>query len=337
MLRIVIIDPTNSRFYEINNRTIRTVWETTIDLAPSSLSFTVIKGEQLPRLEGFEVKAYFEGKQFFSGYITDRSKTQTGDLSVVAQDQSFYLKTEVVKKVINHTASTIFESICKEFNIKYATLTQAEKKIENRIADGETLWEIMNKAINETATLETRLYIIRDVVGVLTFYAIDTLLPNQVNVKYPILGEGSRVIGFNYNSSIAEDTYNRVVVVYKDSKKNKREVYNEFDNSTESSVKKWGILQKVASVDFELTPAKAQEIAKRILQAKNRATTSFSITAFGDINVKAGDVVILNFPELFEVEKLKNLGYYIVKSCSHTFGSSHEMNIEVLLYYTVGE
>lgn len=336
MLKIIAIDPRNRKFYDLSLKSKNILWSTNIEFSPGILSLTVVKGNQLYILEGFEIRVFYNDNPIFVGYITDRQRNGDDDLNIVAQDQTFYLKNEIVKPIVEETASTIFEKLCKEFKFKYAIKNPSTFKIENRIADKEKLWDVFQKAIKEATVGELKLFLIRDNVGTLEFYDVATVLPNVVNVRYETYGENSLVGDFTYDSSIAEDTYNRVIVSYHDSKTNKREVYNQTDNSSQPSIENWGILQTVINVDFELTPAKAQEIAKRVLQQKNRATKTFNISCYGNPNVKAGDVVILNFPELFELEKLKNLSYYIVKSCRHNFGAVHTMDLEVWIYYTIG-
>ena len=58
-------------------------------------------------------------------------------------------------------------------------------------------------------------------------------------------------------------------------------------------------------------------------------STTFELDCIGDTRLRAGDGVVLNFPEL-SGWNVKNNRYYFISECEHTWESgSHTMNLKM--------
>lgn len=135
-------------------------------------------------------------------------------------------------------------------------------------------------------TLENKkkLYVLYDDFGKLT-------LKNIESMKLNLLIDGDTAENFNYESSIDNNTYNRIKLYYDNKDTGKREVFispqnlDEFNAS--DNIKKWGVLQYCESIDDKTT--NPQHKADSLLGLYNRKTRRLSINnAFGDIRVRGG-------------------------------------------------
>lgn len=103
-----------------------------------------------------------------------------------------------------------------------------------------------------------------------------------------------------------------------------RDVYIAQDSN---SIDNWGRLQYYQKLDDGLNKAQINEVLTTLSQLKNRETRTFSISALGDIRVRAGCKLSVNMQEAGINES------YLVDECEHKFeGEEHTMSLNLKVY-----
>ena len=126
---------------------------------------------------------------------------------------------------------------------------------------------------------------------------------------------------FQYASSIDENTYNKIKLVYDNKATGKRDVYIAQHGE---NINKWGVLQYYDTLQ-EGENGKAK--ADALLSLYNQKTKTLRIkNAFGDCRVRAGSLVCVSL-DLGDTV-LNN--WMLVESCKHVFKlEEHFMDLNV--------
>jgi hypothetical protein len=126
---------------------------------------------------------------------------------------------------------------------------------------------------------------------------------------------------YDYKSSIDEQTYNKIKLVYDNEDSGQRDVYIAQDSE---HMNDWGVLQYYDTLQ---EGENGQAKVDALLELYNSKTRKLTIrNAFGDIRVRAGSMVVVIL-DLVDV-KLKNL--MLVESCTHTFNlDEHWMELKL--------
>ena len=124
---------------------------------------------------------------------------------------------------------------------------------------------------------------------------------------------------FDYKSSIDEQTYNQIKLIYENKDTGKREVYITKDSS---KINEWGILQYFEKLQNN-TNAKAK--ADALLQLYNKKTRKLTIkNALGDIRVRGGSLIIVQM----DLGDIKIQNFMLVEKVKHTFkNGEHFMDL----------
>lgn len=268
-----------SKEWELKNSVTGLDLESSLYDSPTSLTFDVLGvGELFPN--GSSVELLIDDKQVFKGRIFSCETNETNTISVTAYDQLRYLKNEDTIYYSGKTASQILEDICNKNNLKYNIVNPSKWIVLEYLHDKSSMFKIMKHSLNETFTMEQKLYIIRDNFGVIEFVDVKNLKTNL------LIGDKSLMTSFNYGLSIDEDTYNYVKITQDNKETKKRDMWVEEDSE---SINKWGKLQLTQSVDEHANEEQIKALARNILAVKNRETRTISIDAIGFYNLRAGD------------------------------------------------
>lgn len=287
-------------------------WQTERKGVQGSLTFKVVKDATLNFTEGDSVRLKVDGKKVFYGFVFQKKRNKDGTITVTAYDQLRYLKNKDTYVYSNKTASEVVQMLAKDFNLQCGTMEDTKFKIESRVEDNQTLFDIIQNALDLTLQNKKEMYVLYDDFGKLT-------LKNIGNMKVGILIDEDTGENFDYTSSIDGETYNKIKLVYNNEKIGKRETYIAQDSS---HINQWGVLQYFETID-EKTNGKAK--ADALLSLYNQKTRNLTIKgAFGDVRVRAGTLVAVSL----------NLGdiiansFLLVEQAKHTFSESlHTMDL----------
>lgn len=281
-------------------------WQTERKGKAGSLTFKVVKDSTINFTEGDAVRLKADGKNVFYGFVFQKKRDKEGIITVTAYDQLRYLKNKDTYVYSNKTASEVVQMLAKDFNLQCGTLEDTKFKIESRVEDNQTLFDIIQNALDLTLQNKKEMYVLYDDFGKLT-------LKNIGNMKVGILIDEDTGENFDYSSSIDGETYNKIKLVYENEESGKREIYIAQDSS---HINQWGVLQYFETID-EKTNGKAK--ADALLNLYNQKTRKLTIKgAFGDVRVKAGTLVAVSL----------NLGdivansFLLVEQAKHSFSES---------------
>lgn len=281
-------------------------WQTERKGKAGSLTFKVVKDSTINFTEGDAVRLKAGGKNVFYGFVFQKKRDKEGIITVTAYDQLRYLKNKDTYVYSNKTASEVVQMVAKDFNLQCGTLEDTKFKIESRVEDNQTLFDIIQNALDLTLQNKKEMYVLFDDFGKLT-------LKNIGNMKVGILIDEDTGENFDYSSSIDGETYNKIKLVYENEESGKREIYIAQDSS---HINQWGVLQYFETID-EKTNGKAK--ADALLSLYNQKTRKLTIKgAFGDVRVKAGTLVAVSL----------NLGdivansFLLVEQAKHSFSES---------------
>lgn len=291
-------------------------WETALQGEPGKLTFTVIKDDIIAFDEGNKVTLTVDGKLLFLGYVFTKTRNKDHHIKVVAYDQLRYFKNKDLYIYENKTASELLEMICKDFNFKVGSIANTGYKIPQRVEDGQTLFDIVENALQITKDNTNKAFVLYDDAGKI-------MLKNIKDMKLKLLIEEGTAEDFDYSSSIDGETYNYIKLVREEDKKGKR--YTAAIKKDDKTISWWGRLQYFEKVSDENINLDAQ--AKKLLQQYNHKTRTLKIKgAFGDTDVRAGCML----PVYINLGDIINKSYLICKRVVHNFDNGHHsMDIDL--------
>ena len=287
-------------------------WQTERKGTHGSLTFSVVKDEILDFTEGDAVRLVVDGVNVFYGFVFQKKRDKEGIISVTAYDQLRYLKNKDTYVYANKTASEVIEMIASDFRLQCGDLEDTKFKIESRVEDNQTLFDIIQNALDLTLLSNGEMYVLFDDFGKIT-------LKNIKNMKAGILIDEETGENFDYTSSIDGETYNKIKLVYENEESGTREISIAQDSS---NMNKWGVLQYFEKID-EKTNGKAK--AESLLSIYNSKTRNLSIKGvFGDLGVRAGSLVAVSL----NLGDIVTNSFLLVEQAKHTFSESmHTMDL----------
>lgn len=282
---------------------------------PGKLEFTVLKGAGLNFAEGDPVKLTVDGTTMFYGFVFRKKRDKDGAIAVVAYDQLRYLKNKDTITAEGLKASDLLKRIATDFRLNLGTVEDTGYTLETVVEENQTLFDMIQNALDETLMHTKRLYVLYDDAGKLTLRNIQTM-------KLNLLIDQETGENFSYESSIDEQTYNKIKLTYNNEKSGKREVFIAQDGD---KMNRWGVLQYFEEVQTQIgAAAKADALLKLYDQKTRRLTIQ---KAFGDVRVRAGSAVgvVLNLGDIV------TNNYMVVHKVIHTFqGDEHTMELDLI-------
>lgn len=294
----------------------------------SSVDFTFLSGgiyesTNFQINSGDIVRVTLDDIPVFYGYVFKIDGGRDESVKIAAYDQTRYLMGSDTYVFKNTTATNVLKKIANDSGLKIASdIVDTSYAIPKIVADGDKLFDIIVNAIADTTRATGKLYIFFDNFGELTIKRNEDL---TIDLS---LGDQSLVYDYSMSRSIDSDTYNRIKLVQdkknKDGKVTGRDVYIAQDSN---NIDKWGRLQYYQKLDDGLNAAQINEVLTALSQLKNRETRTFSISALGDIRVRAGSKLSVNIEEVGVNE------YYLVDECEHKFdGEEHTMSLTLKVF-----
>lgn len=284
-------------------------WQTERKGSPGKLTFKVHLDESLDITEGNAVRFKWNGSNIFYGFIFSKKMDKNRIITVTAYDQLRYLKNKDTYVYENKTAGEVIQMICSDFQMQTGNIEDTGFKIASRVEDNQTLFDIIQNALDATMENQKYMYVMYDDFGKITLKGLD-------NMRLNLLIDEETGENFDYQSSIDENTYNRIKLVYDNEDSGQRDVYIAQDSS---NINNWGVLQYYDTLQ---KGENGQSKVDALLSLYNKKTRKLTIkNALGDVRVRAGSMVVV-IMDLGDV-KLKNL--MLVETCKHTFKLDEHM------------
>lgn len=286
-------------------------WDTERSGSPGTLKFTVYQDGKLDFEEGNAVRFKEDKDKIFFGFVFTKKRSSDNTIAVTCYDQLRYFKNKDTYSYSKKSTSEFLNILIKDFNLNKGSIDDTVYKM-SRVEDNTTLFDMMINSMNETLKAKKILYVLYDNFGKIN-------LKNVENMIVPILIDSSSGESFDYTTSIDSKTYNKIKLVYEDSKTKKREVY--LVKSTES-INNWGVLQYYETIKDKTI---AKQKAQALLELYNMTTKEFKVNnCFGDNRVRAGCSVYVNLT----IDNIEFIGVMLVEKCKHTWSKdSHFMDL----------
>ncbi len=291
------------------------VWQTDRQGNPGSLKFRIPKGDIWRLEEGAHVSLRVDGKGVFYGFAFVKKSDGKGELlDITAYDQLRYFKNKDTYVYEDKTAGDLVRMLAADFRLQAGDIEDTGYRIESRVEDNSTLFDIVQNALDLTLQNTMQMYVLFDDYGKLS-------LKNIANMAFDFLITEESGEDYSYTSGIDSNTYNRVKLVRENSNTGKRDVYIAQHGV---NMNKWGILQYYDTLqDGEDGAGKADAL----LALYNKPARNLSFrNLFGDINIRAGCLIAVKM-DLGDT-RLENL--MLVEKCKHTFrDDAHFMDLTV--------
>lgn len=289
-------------------------WTTERAGSPGKLTFKVLLDDILDITEGNAVRFRWDDNNIFYGFIFSKKMDKDRIITITAYDQLRYLKNKETYVYENKTASEVIQMICDDFGMQTGSLENSEYKIVSRVEDSQTLFDIIQNALDLTLTNMKYMYVMYDDFGKVTLKGIDNMVVN-------ILIDEETGQNFDYTSSIDEQTYNKIKLIYDNEDTGQRDVYIAQDSN---HMNEWGILQYYDSLS---KGENGQTKADALLSLYNQKTRKLTIKdALGDCRVRAGSMVGV----ILDLGDVKLSNYMLVETCKHTFkDNEHTMELKL--------
>lgn len=287
-------------------------WETERKGSPGKLKFTVVKTSNLAFGEGNPVRLIVDGKKVFFGFVFKKKRDKQHHIEVTAYDQLRYFKNKETYVYKDKRADQVIQMMARDFNLSVGSLDNTGYVIPAKVEDNKTLFDIAQNALDDTLTSRKKMYVLYDDFGKL-------MLKDIENMKVNVLIDEETGQNFSYESSIDDQTYNQIKLVYENEETGKREVYIAKDSG---NINKWGILQFYESVS---TDVGIIEKVNALLELYNQKTRKLKIdSVFGDLRVRAGSSVAV----MLDLGDITVQNMMMCEKVVHTFSNDfHTMDL----------
>lgn len=288
---------------------VRIEWERTG--SPGKLTFTALKVANMDFQEGDPVCFYYDNELVFMGYVFTKKRDREHRIEVTCYDQIRYLKNKYTYVFENKTATQIITALCKDFNLQTGVMINTAYIIPSVIEENIAALDIVLDVLEETLLNTGNMFVFYDDAGKLTLRNCASMVSTNIVMK-------DTAENFDYSSSIDDETYNSIVLYYKDEDNGMRV----FTASSPSTINKWGTLRYFEEVK---TPTIGQNKADALLKLYNKKTRELKVSgAFGDITVRGGTLIPVN---LYLGDVTVN-NFMLVEKVTHNFDNGqHTMDL----------
>ena len=201
---------------------------------------------------------------------------------MTAYDQLRYLKNKDTITEEGLKASDLLKRIATDFRLNLGTVEDTGYTMETVVEENQTLFDMIQNALDETLLNTGKLYVLYDDVGSLT-------LKNINSMKTNLLIDMEAAENFSYSSSIDDATYNKIKLAFNNEKTGKRELYVAQDGE---KINQWGVLQYFEEIQ---TATGAAAKAEAMLAHYDRKTRKLTIkNAFARPDIRAGSAVMVS-------------------------------------------
>jgi hypothetical protein len=256
--------------------------------------------------EGDVVRFYYDNKPMFLGFVFTKKRDREGHIEVTCYDQIRYLKNKYTYVFEKKTATQIVKALCKDFGLQTGTMENTSYVIPSIAEENKAALDIVLDVVEDTLLNTGNMYVLYDDFGKLTLKNVSNMTSNHL-----IFNETAK--NFDYSSSIDDETYNSIVLYYKDDN-DKIKLYTA---SNASTIKQWGTLRYFEEVK---NPTIGQNKANSLLKLYNKKTRELKITgAFGATEVRGGTLI----PVKLNLGDIVTNNFMLVEKVTHNFDKDH--------------
>ena len=146
---------------------------------PGKLTAEVVKTPGLSFQEGDPCRFSVDGTPVFYGFVFEKSRKGSTDdvIQITVYDQLYYLKNKDTYVYTNKTAADVIRMIAEDFQLNVGDLEDTGYTIGSRVDDNQTLFDIIQTALDETLKATSQMYVLYDDVGKLTLKNIGSMKP----------------------------------------------------------------------------------------------------------------------------------------------------------------
>lgn len=276
--------------------------------SPGKLTFKTVKvhDEDMAFVEGDQVCFYYDGTPIFMGYVFKKSRDKEHRIEVVCYDQIRYLKNKFTYVFENKTASQIVKALADDFNMTTGTLDNTNYVIPTLVEENKAALDIIVGALEDTLTNTGHMYVLYDDFGKLCVRNCEQMVSDVLICE-------QTAENFDYSSSIDDETYNSIILYYKDENE-AIQIYHAFDNST---IQEWGTLRYFEEVK---NPTIGNNKANSLLKLYNRKTREFKVSgAFGSTEIRGGTLI----PVVLNLGDINVSNFMLVDKVTHNFDNDY--------------
>lgn len=283
---------------------------------PGKLTFEVVRTDGLSFEEGDPCRFSVDGTPMFYGFVFELSRKGSNPdvIKCTVYDQLYYLKNKDTYVYENKTAADVIRMIAEDFQLNVGDLEDTGYKIASRVEDNQTLFDIIQNALDETLKATKKMYVLYDAAGKLTLKSLDRM-------KLGLLMDEDTAGDYDYKSSIASQTYDKVKLVYENKDTGVREIYIAQDGS---NINQWGVLQHYEKLDNAVN---AKAMADALLGLYNTKTRTLKLQdVLGDVRVRAGTLLVV----MLGLGDINVSNFLMVEQVKHTFrDGQHLMELKL--------
>ena len=287
--------------------------------SPGKFTFTLLKAGGISFVEGDVVRFSVDGTLVFYGWVFNKKKDRWGVIDVTCYDSLRYLKANASYRFYGQTASQILTQIAADFQIPLDEVQDTGYQIPTLMEENQSCLDIIETAIQQTLIHTGVIYVLYDSGKGLCLKKTEDMISDTM------IGDGSLVTNYTYETDIDQQTYNSVKLAKANEQTGRADVVEVMDSET---VGQWGLLRLYQTVDGETNLAQMQEQAQTMLKYHNRQLRSLKVDSLGVLGLRAGMMVLMKIKGLGDI----NLDQYVLlEKVTHTFEQEkHTMTFDTM-------
>lgn len=317
--KFVIKRRTTSAAWDVSKLVTNVKWSIDMNYSAGELDFQLLEANDgFAPHNGDVVFFEWDNRPIFKGYIFKNELKAGSSYDITAYDALRYFKNSDSLVFPVTTVGQRFNTICKYLKLDHKVITAPKYKLKSELNDNKSYFSMLQSGIISTYKHTGEHYFLKDNYGVVELRRYPY---KQLNT---IVGDGSLLNDYSLTRSI-DQAANVVKVVKSSTTKGKKKTATE--QATGSSVKNWGKLVHIEQTTKKMNAAQMKQLAQQTLKRLNRETTQLKITAAGNVDLQAGNSVVVAVKDLNDVGvKPKR---YLIRKAVHNFGTNYSVNLEM--------
>lgn len=316
--KLLVFNAEANTLYDYAPITQKVTYTTNRNGSAGKLTFSYVQQKPINLTEGAKVQFYVDGKEIFLGFVFIIKQDRWGVISVTAYDQLRYLKSNASYSFVGKKLGEVIRQIASDMQLQVGTLEDTGYIIPTLTKENAECLDIIEYGQQITQNNTGKTYVFYDEFGKLTLREAKNMKSNM------LIGNGSILTDYTYQSDIDSDTYNQVKLVRPNKETGQGDTYVFSDSAT---IKKWGLLQKYEKVDENLNEAQINEQGGIMMAYYDRVLKTIKIDgAGGEPELRAGAMAMFKIKDIPELSS----GYFLLlDKVEHTFSDGdHSMNLE---------
>lgn len=316
--KLLVFNAEANTMYDYAPVTQKVDYTTNRNGSAGKLTFSYMQQKPINLTEGAKVQFYVDGQEIFLGFVFVIEQDRWGVVSVMAYDQLRYLKSNASYSFVGKKLGEIIQQIATDMQLQVGTLEDTGYIIPTLTKENAECLDVVEYGLQVTQYNTGRTFVFYDEFGKLSLREAKNMMSNV------LIGNGSVLTEYSYKSDIDSDTYNQVKLVRPNKETGQGDTYIFNDNTT---IKKWGLLQKYEKVDENLNEAQISQQGNIMMAYYNRVLKTISVDGVGGVpGLKAGAMAMF---KIKDVPELSTGLFLLLDKVKHTFtDGEHTMSIE---------